>query len=115
MEARRCDICNSFYVIRESEFVDMSGTDDAEVYFPLEHKMIHVCPKCTIKLREFMKAVKNGASIRYTDVLYLCDRKACGHKCSQECKHTSDVNHAINFELIGSAYFEKETDDVRHG
>lgn len=30
-------------------------------------------------------------------ILYLCDRKAC-ENCHEECKHTSDIRHAINFE-----------------
>ena len=35
------------------------------------------------------------------DVLYLCDGKACGpnHDC-YDCKHTTDINHAKNFELL---------------
>ena len=30
--------------------------------------------------------------------LYLCDRRACKH-CSPECRHTTDITHAKNFEL----------------
>ena len=32
-------------------------------------------------------------------ILYLCDGKKCGenHDCG-ECKHTSDITHAKNFE-----------------
>ena len=30
-------------------------------------------------------------------ILYLCDRKAC-ENCSDICKHTSDIRHAVNFE-----------------
>ena len=30
--------------------------------------------------------------------LYLCDRRACKH-CSPECRHTTDIAHAKNFEL----------------
>lgn len=30
-------------------------------------------------------------------ILYLCDRKAC-ENCSSECKHTTDIRHAINFQ-----------------
>ena len=30
--------------------------------------------------------------------LYLCDRRACNH-CSPECRHTTDITHAKNFEL----------------
>ncbi len=47
--------------------------------------------------------------LTHTDVVYLCDGKACGsdHEC-MECKHTSDISHAVNFEKIGGAdkYFE---------
>ena len=33
--------------------------------------------------------------------LYICDRKACGEECpNQECKHTLDPGHAINFKPI---------------
>ena len=30
-------------------------------------------------------------------IFYLCDRKAC-ENCSSECKHTTDIRHAINFQ-----------------
>lgn len=30
-------------------------------------------------------------------ILYLCDRKAC-ENCNSECKHTTDIQHAVNFE-----------------
>lgn len=33
-------------------------------------------------------------------VYYLCDRKACD-RCSNYCKHTSDITHAVNFEVSG--------------
>lgn len=43
------------------------------------------------------------------DVLYLCDLKACDPCPHTECKHTSDISHAVNFERVGTdAYFEKE-------
>lgn len=44
------------------------------------------------------------------DIVYLCDGKACGdnHEC-MECKHTSDISHAVNFEkLDDSHWLEKE-------
>ena len=31
-------------------------------------------------------------------ILYLCDRRTC-EKCSPECRHTTDITHARNFEL----------------
>lgn len=46
----------------------------------------------------------------HTDIVYLCDGKACGdnHEC-MECKHTSDISHAVNFEkLDNNHWFEKE-------
>lgn len=39
-------------------------------------------------------------------VFYVCDRRACGAKCSG-CNHTSDIGHAKNFEKVGDVYFEK--------
>ena len=30
-------------------------------------------------------------------ILYICDRKAC-ENCNKECKHTTDIRHAANFE-----------------
>lgn len=37
-------------------------------------------------------------------IFYLCDRRAC-EKCNShgngtECKHTSDIRHAVNFEVM---------------
>lgn len=31
------------------------------------------------------------------EVLYICDRKACGDKCGDHCQHTSNIQHAANF------------------
>jgi hypothetical protein len=50
------------------------------------------------------------------DVLYLCDHKRCGenHNC-YECNHTSDIKHAVNFDLVEfprSVFVERaETDE----
>ena len=30
--------------------------------------------------------------------LYLCDRRSC-EDCGSDCKHTTDIEHAKNFEL----------------
>lgn len=46
----------------------------------------------------------------HTNIVYLCDGKACGndHEC-MECKHTSDISHAVNFEkLDNNHWIEKE-------
>lgn len=43
------------------------------------------------------------------DVLYSCDLKACDPCPHTECKHTSDISHAVNFERVGNNHwFEKE-------
>lgn len=35
------------------------------------------------------------------NVLYLCDRKPCGDKCTYpDCRHTTDISHAVNFVKI---------------
>lgn len=35
------------------------------------------------------------------DILYLCDHKKCGDNFNcYECNHTSDIRHAINFDLM---------------
>lgn len=42
-------------------------------------------------------------------IFYLCDGKKCGenHDC-KECKHTSDVTHALNFKYDGfGGYLEQ--------
>ena len=33
-----------------------------------------------------------------SDILYICDRKACKICCNPECYHTTDINHAYNFK-----------------
>ena len=38
-------------------------------------------------------------------LLYLCDRKACSN-CSNECKHTSNIEHAINRSDLDGNFFE---------
>ena len=41
-------------------------------------------------------------------VLYLCDGKRCAF-CSEECKHTSQIEHAVNFKEDASGnYWERE-------
>lgn len=53
-------------------------------------------------------------------IFYLCDRRAC-EKCNAhlddrpECRHTSDVRHARNFELRGGALYENEIIECAEG
>lgn len=34
------------------------------------------------------------------DILFVCDRKACGDNCIPECRHTINPSHAVNFTLF---------------
>lgn len=49
------------------------------------------------------------------EIVYICDGKKedCG-ECPPECKHTTDINHAKNFEIFEAEdellYYEKEKD-----
>ena len=38
-------------------------------------------------------------------VLYICDRMKCEH-CSNECRHTTDIKHAKNFEVTEITKFD---------
>lgn len=33
-------------------------------------------------------------------VAYECDRKKCGDKCTEKCRHTMDYDHAVNKDKI---------------
>ena len=48
------------------------------------------------------KAIDNApTAIVESDILYLCDHKKCGENFNcYECNHTSDIRHAINFDLL---------------
>lgn len=60
---------------------------------------------------------KPGSQSRQRDdwkrKFYICDRKKCD-VCSKECKHTSDINHALydipepwrKWEVFDSGMFE---------
>lgn len=39
-------------------------------------------------------------------VLYLCDRRKC-EACKPYCTHTSDIEHAVNFERVHGLVYEK--------
>lgn len=49
-------------------------------------------------------------------VVYLCDRKACSDCSYPDCKHTSSIEHAVNFEMetagvFGRIFIEKGESD----
>lgn len=48
--------------------------------------------------KEFEKAVQT---------FYLCDRRACDD-CNPNCNHTSNVEHAKNFNNENGMYFEND-------
>ena len=39
------------------------------------------------------------------DILYICDRKAC-ENCYEECKHTNDIEHAVNRYCFNGRMFQ---------
>lgn len=42
---------------------------------------------------------KDGETEAKPEIVYLCDRKQCKN-CSDSCRYTSDINHAVNFEHL---------------
>lgn len=46
-------------------------------------------------------------SIEIRRVFYVCDRKKC-EKCHDECRHTSDIEHAANFIQVGGNFTERD-------
>ncbi len=48
------------------------------------------------------------------EIYYKCDGKACGenHDCG-ECKRTSKIEHAVNFEKVQHIYREKYSEDEK--
>ena len=41
------------------------------------------------------------------EILFLCDGKRCEACDNPECKHTSDINHAVNFKKNAIGDFEE--------
>lgn len=55
----------------------------------------------TVNLSRFgveVKSCKQCDRVTPQDILYICDRKYCDGGCpNSECRHTRDINHAVNF------------------
>lgn len=72
---------------------------------------------CLISKRDIkmlLEYVDEALKCRDNEIVYVCDRKAC-NSCSShvgDCYHTSDIEHAKNFERRGDTYFEKENEVV---
>lgn len=49
-------------------------------------------------------------------IWYLCDGQGCNAKCglkNPDCRHTSNINHAVNFEQRRSgSYWEADDTDL---
>lgn len=75
------------------------GNKVGSLHFGLELKRCDQCDK-----------------VNNPDILYLCDGKQCPDGCSNSwCKHTTDINHAINFKRYegdrGSYFVELEREN----
>lgn len=47
-------------------------------------------------------------------ILYLCDGNKCNNDCYIECKHTTDITHAKNFEYKGGGCYWEKSESVRN-
>ncbi len=59
---------------------------------------------------EARKLIEEAPAVK---VRFVCDRRAC-ERCTPlkpGCRHTSDVRHAKNFELMGDTFKELERAD----
>lgn len=71
-----------------------------------------LCYDCMIEIEKFINKdyQVNIPHVNYRPendtVLYICDRTACGDKCREECKHTSNIRYAANFLQLEDAYME---------
>lgn len=55
------------------------------------------------EINRCIEAIDNAPTVESEpiDILYLCDHKKCGENFNCfECNHTSDIRHAINFDLM---------------
>jgi hypothetical protein len=51
---------------------------------------------------------ENIVPVDRDSVLYICDQKQCKNCSYPTCKHTEDVNHAVNFTKEEIGHWEKE-------
>ena len=47
--------------------------------------------------KEMQQAIDEQPTIK---IIYACDGKMCENGCSEECKHTAEIEHARNFKKI---------------
>lgn len=59
-------------------------------------------------MKKLLNKLRNARRRRKAEVFYLCDQKACKVCKPGSCRHTTDVNHAVNFRFsYGRAYVEQ--------
>lgn len=62
----------------------------------------------------FVNALKQLPSAEAVKVAYICDGRKCDADCS-DCFRTLDIEHAKDFKLIGSVYYQQESADRPSG
>lgn len=59
-------------------------------------------------MRKLLNKLRNAGRRRKADVLYLCDQKACKECNPGQCRHTTDINHAVNFRFSYNRAFVEQ-------
>lgn len=57
---------------------------------------------------EWKKEVTTNECLKKPEIVYLCDRRNCDNCSGSECKHTSNIKHAKNFENVCGVMKEVE-------
>ncbi len=65
---------------------------------------------CLDRITENMNILAAMANQTEKEILYICDRTLC-ENCHEECRHTTRIDHAVNFEKIEGYIWEKENHD----
>lgn len=61
--------------------------------------------KAEARIREL--AAENERLKNIFSAAFLCDRAKCGDDCNYpDCKHTTDITHAVNFKYEMGVYWE---------
>lgn len=66
------------------------------------------CPLCGANL-DPGEMCDCKASLENPKITYLCDKRACNPCSNTECRHTTDITHAVNFKSVApSKYAEQD-------
>lgn len=52
-------------------------------------------------------AIPKARPSKRGSVAFVCDRKQCENCSFPQCVHTTDIEHAVNFENFGGLFMEK--------